>query len=205
MKNDVLEDARSRFKDKVNKAYRDAYDRLNKRVVGERVSLMYPYEEGKQEGPRIGEVQGTVESIEVGEIPEDNVNFTTFVKFEDGREFIDPESIEVHKPDPNPDLDILETDPQGGGREMTIHASYDQLVEAIGEPEDVSGVNSKVDVEWNVEDANSGRCLNVWNYKNGPNYLGADGTPPEDIQSWSAGGSEELAEELGLEVESRRY
>lgn len=99
-------------------------------------------------------------------------------------------------------MNIQKTNPRGGGREMTIYATYDELVEAIGEPEDVSDVTNKVDVEWNVEDSHTGRELAVWNYKNGPNYMGEDGTPPEEIESWSAGGSEELVEDLGLEVES---
>lgn len=93
--NDVLESTRTYFKEELNKAYRAAQRDLNNRVVGEKVSLMYPFEEGKQEGPRVGEVQGTVRSIEVGEIPYRNKKFTTFVTFEDGREFTDPEAIEI--------------------------------------------------------------------------------------------------------------
>ena len=93
--NDVLESTRTHFKEELNKAYRAAQRDLNNRVVGEKVSLMYPFEEGKQEGPRVGEVQGTVRSIEVGEIPYQNQKFTVFVVFEDGREFTDPESIEI--------------------------------------------------------------------------------------------------------------
>lgn len=100
-------------------------------------------------------------------------------------------------------MDIRRTDPQIGGRTLTIHATYDELVEALGEPENVSDDTDKVDVEWNVEDAHTRRRLNVWNYKNGPNYRGEDGTPPQDIEKWSAGGSQELAEEIGLEVEDR--
>ena len=95
MKNDFLEDARSRFNDKMNKAYRDAHDRLNKRVVGEKVELVYPYEEGEASGARTPEVTGTVEQVEVGEIPSQNVKFTTSVIFEDGRTFTDAENIKI--------------------------------------------------------------------------------------------------------------
>lgn len=85
---------------------------------------------------------------------------------------------------------------------MTIHATFDELVDKLGTPEDVSEVTDKVDVEWNVKDPHTGRRLNVWNYKNGPNYRGEEGTPVDKIESWSAGGDESLAEDLGLDVES---
>lgn len=98
-------------------------------------------------------------------------------------------------------MDIRRTDPQSGGRTLTIHATYDELVEAIGEPEDVSDVTDKLDVEWNVRDADTERKLTVWNYKNGPNYQGSDGTPVDQIEKWSAGGDKALAEDLGLDVD----
>lgn len=95
-------------------------------------------------------------------------------------------------------IEISKTEPRGGGREMTLHASYEELVEKLGVPEDVSRKTYKVDVQWDVED-NHGRELSVWNYKNGPNYWGEDGTPVGEITSWSAGGSEELVEDLNID------
>lgn len=84
---------------------------------------------------------------------------------------------------------------------MTIHATYKELVDALGYPEDFSG-SYKVDVQWDVEDVDTGRFLVVWNYGNGPNYLGEDGTPVSEIESWSADGDLSLAEDLGFEVEN---
>lgn len=95
-------------------------------------------------------------------------------------------------------MNIQPTEPLSGGRTMTIEASYEELVEKLGEPEDVSDGTDKVDVQWSVEDKHTGRKLTIWNYKNGPNYLGENGTPPEEIGGWSAGGSKGLAEDLGL-------
>jgi len=93
----------------------------------------------------------------------------------------------------------------GTSRTMTIHASYKELVDALGYPEDLSGKTYKIDVQWDVRDADTGRPLVVWNYKNGPNYCGEDGTPVTEITTWSADGDPSLAEELGLEVEEMEY
>lgn len=84
------------------------------------------------------------------------------------------------------------------GKSFVLSVGYDRLVEALGEPERYDSSGMKVDAEWRVVDEDTDRTLNVWNYKNGPNYMGEDGTPVEDIDNWSAGGSQELAEELGL-------
>lgn len=102
-------------------------------------------------------------------------------------------------------MDIQKGGSAGGSRTMTIHASYKEMVDALGYPEDVSGKTAKVDVQWDVEDVDTGRSLSAWNYKNGPNYRGEEGTPVAEIKSWSGDGSKELAEELGLEVEDLGY
>lgn len=95
MPKEVLSDTREHFKEQLEKAYRTARRDLNNTVVGEKVSLMFPYQEGETEGPRAGEVQGVVDSVEVGKLPHRNVEFTTYVTFQDGREFTDPETIEI--------------------------------------------------------------------------------------------------------------
>jgi len=90
---DVLSDARERFQDQVNAAYRAARRELNNQLVGETVKLIYPFQEGQSEGDRVGEVHGTIEKIQVGKLPYQNVDFAVFVTFQDGREFIDAERI----------------------------------------------------------------------------------------------------------------
>lgn len=90
---DVLSDAKERFQIQVNRAYRSARRELNNQLVGEAVKLVYPFQEGESEGDRVGKVYGTVEKIQVGKLPYQNVDFAVFVTFQDGREFIDAERI----------------------------------------------------------------------------------------------------------------
>lgn len=98
-------------------------------------------------------------------------------------------------------MDIRQISSRGGGKEFTIYATYDELVEKLGEPEDLSDVTDKVDVEWNVEDRRTRKKLSIWNYKNGKNYLGEEGTSVDQIERWSAGGSEELARKLEIDTD----
>ena len=76
-----------------------------------------------------------------------------------------------------------------------IHVSYAKLVEQLGEP-NIEDDPYKVDASWGVEHED-GRKLCVWNYKNGPAYLGNEfeGTI-EDIGSWSYDGDDSLLFEL---------
>jgi hypothetical protein len=90
----VLSEARSEFRDGLTQAYRNASQSLEE-VKGEEVELVYPYEEGEASGARTPEVTGTVENVEVGEIPSQNVKFTTCITFEDGRTFTDAENIKI--------------------------------------------------------------------------------------------------------------
>lgn len=91
----VLAETREEFKEKMNKAYRGADRDLNQQLVGEEVRLSYPYAEGRTSGTRVPTVTGTVEQVDVGEIPSENVKFTTTIIFEDGRSFTDAEEIEI--------------------------------------------------------------------------------------------------------------
>ena len=99
-------------------------------------------------------------------------------------------------------MNVQPTRAGNGGRTLTIHATFEELTEALGYPEWVAESTDKVDVEWNVKDTDTGRTLAVWNYKNGPNYRGENGTPVDQIEKWSAGGDKSFAEDLGLDVES---
>lgn len=91
----VLSEARDDFREQMKQAYRKADRELNQRLVGEEVRLTYPYREGENENARVPEVTGTVRSVVVGSLPGQDVEFTTSVNFEDGREFTDAEKIEV--------------------------------------------------------------------------------------------------------------
>lgn len=90
----ILSEAKSQFRDGLTRAYRNASQSLEQ-IKGEKVELAYPYEEGEASGARTPEVVGTVEQVEVGEIPSQNVKFTTCITFEDGRTFTDAENIKI--------------------------------------------------------------------------------------------------------------
>ena len=67
-----------------------------------------------------------------------------------------------------------------------INATYDQLVSLFGEPMD--GCGYKTDCEWIVTDMDEGTIGTIYNWKNGRNYLGAQGLYPEQITRWHVGG-----------------
>ena len=73
-----------------------------------------------------------------------------------------------------------------------IKASYEQLVKTFGEPHDPDGDNYKTDVEWAFEFAD-GTIATLYNWKNGKNYLGAEGLELNDIYEWHVGGFSEKA------------
>ena len=73
-----------------------------------------------------------------------------------------------------------------------IKASYEQLVKTFGEPHDPDGDNYKTDVEWAFEFAD-GTVATLYNWKNGKNYLGAEGLELNDIYEWHVGGFSEKA------------
>jgi hypothetical protein len=81
----------------------------------------------------------------------------------------------------------------GPHRQFDIHLSYSTIVEKLGEPH-VDDDPNKVDASWHVVDRDTDRHLAIWNYKNGPAYIG-EGTI-EDVTSWSAWGDESLAHDL---------
>ena len=73
-----------------------------------------------------------------------------------------------------------------------IKASYEQLVKTFGEPHDPDGDNYKTDVEWAFEFAD-GTVATLYNWKNGKNYLGAEGLELNDIYEWNVGGNSDKA------------
>ena len=67
-----------------------------------------------------------------------------------------------------------------------INAHYYDLLEKFGEPS-THGDGYKTDAEWLVE-FEDGTVATVYNWKNGFNYCGTDGTPVEYITEWNVGG-----------------
>lgn len=72
----------------------------------------------------------------------------------------------------------------GTGYRGILNANYYDLVQIFGEPE--QGV-FKTDAEW-VLYFEDGTLATIYNYKDGKNYLGADGLDVEDITEWHVGG-----------------
>jgi hypothetical protein len=64
--------------------------------------------------------------------------------------------------------------------------TYKRLVKCFGKPLGPSA-DGKVDVEWAIlfED---GTFATIHNYKTGPEYLGKNGIPVDQITEWSIGG-----------------
>lgn len=67
-----------------------------------------------------------------------------------------------------------------------IRTSYADLVGCFGEPTDCYD-DYKSDAGWDITFAD-GVVATVYNWKDGPNYCGADGTPVEYIREWHIGG-----------------
>lgn len=78
-----------------------------------------------------------------------------------------------------------------------INTKYDTLVELFGEP--LPGYDYKTDAEWAIKintDSGESVIATIYNWKNGKNYLGDDGTPTEQITRWNIGGHTTKAAEL---------
>lgn len=78
-------------------------------------------------------------------------------------------------------IDIQYTSYQG-----EFIATYRDLVACFGTPSD-DGDGYKVDANW-VIGFPDGTVATVYNYKNGVNYNGAEGTPTVDLTDWHIGG-----------------
>ena len=75
---------------------------------------------------------------------------------------------------------------------------YDALVRAFGEPTTCDGF--KVDWQWLIK-FDDGTVATVYNWKNGPNYLGNhEGKKPNQITQWHVGGKADRALTLVREV-----
>jgi len=66
-----------------------------------------------------------------------------------------------------------------------LTASFETLVRVFGQPHG-AGDDSKSDAHWDLKI--NGTIVTIYNWKNGMNYMGAHGTPLEDIRQWNLGG-----------------
>ena len=76
-----------------------------------------------------------------------------------------------------------------------VGATYQELVEVFGEPtrfEWSSESDNKVDAQWAIK-FEDGTIATIYNYKNGLNYLGAEGKRTSEISMWNVGGHNERA------------
>ena len=65
-------------------------------------------------------------------------------------------------------------------------ADYARLLAVLGDPTYPTGDDYKTDIEW-VLDTPLGRAT-VYNYKDGKNYCGREGTPTHKLTDWHVGG-----------------
>ena len=73
-----------------------------------------------------------------------------------------------------------------------IKASYEQLLKTFGPPHEGMSDNYKTDVEWAFEFAD-GTIATLYNWKNGKNYLGDEGSELNNIYEWNVGGFNDKA------------
>ncbi len=75
----------------------------------------------------------------------------------------------------------------GGGTSLQgyVEVSFKDLKRMFGEPTDGDGY--KVDAQWLVMTPSG--VGTVYNYKDGKNYCGRDGTPKTKITEWHIGGT----------------
>jgi major membrane immunogen (membrane-anchored lipoprotein) len=69
-----------------------------------------------------------------------------------------------------------------------LNATYDDIVETLGYPFEHGFDDMKCDAEWTIE-FDDGSVATIYNWKNGKNYLGADGLDLCDIKQWNIGGN----------------
>ena len=85
-----------------------------------------------------------------------------------------------------------ETGIDANGTHLQGHVTcdFDRLVSLFGEP--MCWICDKTDWEWCI-DLGNGHVATIYNWKNGFNYLGADGLHPSQINEWHVGGHDSNA------------
>ncbi len=66
-----------------------------------------------------------------------------------------------------------------------VTIDYSKLVKTFGEP-NAETDDYKTDAEWHITTPHG--IGTIYNYKNGRNYLGKEGTETEEITNWHIGG-----------------
>ncbi len=75
----------------------------------------------------------------------------------------------------------------------TITTDYNTLVSVFGQPDYTpTDAGNKTDAEWTLC-FSDGTVATIYNYKNGPNYCGPQGTPVKSITKWNIGGTKTMA------------
>ena len=74
----------------------------------------------------------------------------------------------------------------GTSLQGNIKTPYYNLVDRFGEPQNWDDYKS--DAEWELV-FDDGLVATIYNWKNGHNYCGEDGTPTKDITEWHIGGN----------------
>ncbi|MAS48174.1 MAG: hypothetical protein CL557_12305 [Alphaproteobacteria bacterium] len=81
-----------------------------------------------------------------------------------------------------------------------IETTYGKLLHSFGKPYPCDGY--KVDAEWTLQ-FDDGQVATIYNWKDGHNYLGEDGTSVEDITDWHIGGRKEIVVRRVKEILAR--
>lgn len=70
-----------------------------------------------------------------------------------------------------------------------VSTTYDKIVSKYGPP--IEGDGYKIDAEWIIQ-WEDGLVGTIYNWKNGKNYLGKEGTPTKKIEEWNIGGHKSI-------------
>ncbi|CAB4129370.1 hypothetical protein UFOVP118_10 [uncultured Caudovirales phage] len=70
-----------------------------------------------------------------------------------------------------------------------IKCSYQMIKDAFGLPN--CGDEYKIDAEWDIE-FDDGLIATIYNWKDGKNYQGKNGTPKTRIEHWHIGGKDPI-------------
>ena len=86
------------------------------------------------------------------------------------------------------------SDTSGIHLQGNVGATYHELVEIFGEPTryEPDEYENKIDALWAIK-FEDGTVATIYNYKNGLNYLGAEGKRVSEISMWNVGGIDERA------------
>lgn len=91
-----------------------------------------------------------------------------------------------------------------GAKVGAINVDYATLVEVFGKPDPELCLCEKTDASWAVDTMDtdgSKRYISIYNWKDGPNYLGKEeGTPVSEITKWMVGGKDEGDVEKILDI-----